>query len=62
MCKKGRANEVGECLGYNPDLLNCLDGTPFRQAVLGRNMEVMEVLMGHSGLQINMRGESGFYM
>ena len=57
MCKKGRADKVAGCLGYNSDLLNCLDGAPFRQAVLGRNMEVMEVMMGDKGLQINMSGK-----
>ena len=60
MCKKGGADEVAGCLGYNPDLLNCLEGAPFRKAVLGRNIPVMEVLMGFKELQINMRGESEF--
>ena len=57
MCKEGKADNVRKCLGFNPSLLNCLNGEPLRKAVFGRQLKVIEVLMKNTKLDINLRGE-----
>ena len=57
-CKKGNKDVVAKSLEINPGLLNCLQGEPLRQAVLGRNMAVIETLMANMELDINLPGES----
>ena len=56
-CKRGPAGEVSSQLSHHPELLNCLGGKPLKDAALGRNMEVLEVLMGFKELQLNLRGQ-----
>jgi len=58
LCKKGPAEEVSIQLSHNPEYLNCLGGAPLRGAALGKNMEVLEVLMGFKELQVNLRDQN----
>ena len=61
MCKEGKADNVRKCLGFNPSLLNCLNGEPLRLVVLGRQLGVIEVLMNNTELKVNLRGEQMYY-
>ena len=59
MCRRGHADEVAKCLVQNPGLLNCLNGEPLSLSVMSREIGVIGVLMTHSGLEVNLKGESG---
>ena len=48
-----RGISIVEC--HNQRLI--MEGAPLRTAALGRNMEVVEVLMGFKELKVNLRGQ-----
>jgi len=59
LCKRSITDEVAACLRDNPDLLNCLAGLPLREAVLGRNREVVHLLLGMEGILVNSAAPTG---
>jgi len=58
LCKKGAAEKVSTQLSHNPEYLNCLGGAPLKEAALGRNIEVVEVLMGFEKLKVNIKDQN----
>ena len=57
LCKRGEADLVAKYLEHTPGLLNCLEGEPLRQATLGRNIVVVEMLLARDGILVNLMGE-----
>ena len=62
LCKRSITEEVAACLMDNPDLLNCLAGQTLREAVLGRNREVVDLLQGMEGILVNSAGKISFWL
>ena len=60
-CKRGEAELVAKYLEHTPGLLNCLEGEPLRQATLGRNITVVEMLLAKAGILVNLSGELGIH-
>jgi len=57
LCKKSTGDKIAKCLEYNRDLLNCRDGLPLREAARGANIEVVDILLGTSGIQVNLQSK-----
>ena len=57
LCKRSSTEEVAACLRDNPDLLNCIGGQPLKEAVLGRNREVLVMLLGMEGILVNLQSK-----
>merc|ERR1719357_1696215 len=59
LCKKSTGDKIAKYLEYNRDLLNCLDGLPLREAARGGNIEVVDTLLGTSGILVNLQNVHG---
>merc|ERR1719357_1031228 len=57
LCKKSTGDKIAKYLEYNRDLLNYLDGLPLREAALNGNIEVVDTLLGTSGILVNLQSE-----
>ena len=57
LCKKSTGDKIAKYLEHNRDLLNCLDGLPLREAVRGGNIEVVDILLGTSGILVNLQSK-----
>ena len=57
LCKKSPGDKIAKYLEYNRDLLNCLDGLPLREAARGGNIEVVDKLLGTSGILVNLQSK-----
>ena len=57
LCKRSSADELAPYLRHQPALLNCQSGQPLREAVLCKNREVVDLLLGMEGLKVNSAGK-----
>jgi len=59
LCKKSTGEKIARYLEHNRELLNCLDGRPLREAARAGNIEVVDTLLGASGILVNLQSEHG---
>ena len=57
LCKKSTGDKIAKYLEHNRDLLNCLDGLPLREAALNENIEVVDKLLGISGILVYLQSK-----
>ena len=55
-CKKGTVADVRAYLDGNPDLLNCSNGEPLRQAAVANNIALLQFFLRKDEIQVNLKG------
>ena len=55
-CKKGTVADVRAYLDRNPDLLNCSNGEPLRQAAVANNIALLQFFLRKDEIQVNLKG------
>merc|ERR1712013_208836 len=58
-CKKGTVADVRAYLDGNPDLLNCSNGEPLRQAAVANNIALLQFFLRKDEIQVNLKDTNG---